>query len=145
MPAAIQDLTSLEKRILRLGRVHSNVERISLKTAMWAKGHTQSLPAYVSKSSYVFAQNPETFSRSLCLLPQDLITEFAVHLVGCSDQPIPTDILQRLPYMKVSVERLRSGIHWYCTHCWPWMLATQKMDYKRLTEQGEHFEKLLAS
>jgi len=145
LPTAIQNLTALEKRILRLGRVHSNVERISLKTAMWAKGHTEALPAYVSKSSYVFAQNPETFSRSLCLLPQDLITEFAVHLVGCAAQKLTPEILRRLPRMLVSVERLRSGIHWYCTHCWPWMLATKELDYQGLRQQGEHFEKLLAS
>ena len=112
---------------------------------MWAKGHTDALPAYVSKSSYVFAQSPETFSRSLCLLPKDLITEFAVQLVGCEGREVTPEVLRRLPHMMVSVERLRSGIHWYCTHCWPWMLATKEFDYEGLRQQGEHFKKLLSA
>ena len=143
LPEAIAALTSLERRILRLGRVHSNVERVSLKSHMWAKGHTDALPAFVSRSSYVFAQNPDTFSRSLCLLPKDLVTEFAVQLVGTEGQKVTAEILRRMPHMMVSVHRLRAGIHWYSTHSWPWMLATKDSDYEDLHRQGARFEELL--
>ena len=78
---------------------------------MWAKGHTAALPSYVSTSSYVFAQDPEKVTRTSCLLPKALIEQFAVQLVGCQGQVVTPEILRRLDHMKVSVERLRAGIH----------------------------------
>ena len=88
LPEAIGALTNLETRIVRCGRVHSNVQRVSLNNAMWAKGNTDALPSYVSTSSYVFAQDPENFTRTLCLLPAALTEQFAVQLVGCQGRAV---------------------------------------------------------
>ena len=87
-----------------MNRVHSKVERVSSKNAMWAKGHTAALPSYVSTSSYVFAEDPEKFTRTLCLLPEALIDQFVVQLVGREGQAVTPGILRMLEHMKVSVQ-----------------------------------------
>ena len=112
---------------------------------MWAKGHAAVLPSYVSTSSYVFAKSPETFSRTLCLLPGDLVIQFALQLVACEGQAVTPEILRWLDHMKVSVDRLRVAIHWYSAHWWTWMLQTRGFDYEGLRQQGSQFEKLLSA
>jgi len=107
-PAAIKNLTYIERLVLNLARVYFTLKRVLVKDAIWAKSDHEALPQYTTNNVVAYPQDPDAAIKALCVVPADLYKVLTVQFVGSDPSIIAQD-----PAMIVHLHHLRQALQWF--------------------------------
>ena len=127
-PAALQDLTYTENKVINLARIYVSVKRIFLDRRSFAGTSDAEAPRCHNKNVVAYPQSPDAALTALGCSPKALSQTMVVQFVGNNPEALRTH-----PDLQVSVPRLRGAFQWLSENCWVFMEATRD---NSMWEQG---------